>query len=238
VVEARPETRTVSRREGVLRIVGLDIVGPLLIYRLCRGAGVSEVWALVLAGSTPLLGVLIDWIRWRTLEVVGTVVLAGIALSIALALVTDDPKVVLLEGAASTAALGLVMLGSLTRRRPLIFYFAQAFYGGRHSADGAELDADYDLYEEARFFWRTVTIVWAVAYFLQAAAQTVVVLKGTTATALTFNRTVPWVVFGLLMAWSFWWGNRLRAQKSADEPEPESNPEPELGSSPRPEPER
>lgn len=207
------ETRTISRSEGVLRTVGLDIVGPLIVYQLLRRAGMSEAWSLVLAGCLPALGVLIDWLRWRTLAVVGCVVLGGIALSIVLALITDDPKALLLEGAAITAVFGVVCLVSLRARRPVIFHFAQAFYGGRHSVDGAEMDADYVRYEEARSFWRTVTMVWGLAHIAQAGLLVAVVQTTSTGTALTFNRTVPWLITGLLFAWAFWWGARLSAQK-------------------------
>jgi hypothetical protein len=206
----------VSRRSGILRTVGLDIVGPLVVYQLCRGAGVAEVWSLVLAGSLPGMGVLIDWLRWRTLEVVGAVVLGGIGLSIVLALVTDDPKVVLLEAAAITGAFGVGCLLSLAARRPLIFYFGQAFSGGRHSAEGAEFDDDYERYDEARFFWRTVTAVWGLTHIALAAVLAGIVLTSSTGTALTFNRTVPWALTAVLVAWSYWWGERLRAQKPAD----------------------
>ncbi len=211
------DTHTSSRRAGLIRTLALDIIGPLVVYRLCREAGVPTVWSLVISGSLPAFGVLSDWLRWRTLEVVGSVVLGGIALSIVLALISDDPKVVLLEGAALTAGFGVACLGSLTRRRPLIFYFAQAFYGGRRSADGADMDADYDLYEEARSFWRVVTVVWGITYLVEAAVRVVVVLNVSTGTALTFNRTAPWVIFGVLLAWTTWWGERLRSQKPEDE---------------------
>jgi hypothetical protein len=197
----------------VLRTIGLDIVGPLVVYRVCRGAGVPEVWSLVISGFPPAVGVLVDWLRWRTLEVVGAVVLGGIALSIVLAFVSNDPTVVLLEGAAMTAAFGAACLVSLTRRRPLIFYFAQAFFGGRHSADGAELDADYDRYQKARWYWRVVTVVWACAYFAEATAKAVVVQNVSTAAALTFNRTAPWVVSGILLTWMLWWAAKLKAEK-------------------------
>ena len=33
--------------------------------------------------------------------------------------------------------------------------------------------------------------------------------------ALLFNRTVPWVVYAALMAWTMWWGFRLRRTKPA-----------------------
>jgi hypothetical protein len=214
--ETRQPT-TVSRRSGMLRLLALDIVGPLLVYRTCRGAGVDEVWSLILAGSLPGIGVLVDGLRWRTVDVVGVVVLSGIGLSILLAIVTHDPKIVLLEGAAITASFGIACLLSLSMRRPLIFYFGQAFYGGRHSAKGAEMDTDYDQYEEARYFWRTVTTVWGLTHIALAAVLTAIVQGSSTSTALTVNRTVPWVLTGVLIAWAVWWGERLRAQKPTDE---------------------
>jgi hypothetical protein len=218
-VESDAQPRTVSRRVGVLRVLGLDIIGPLVAYRACRAAGLDEVWSLVIAGSLPGLGVLVDYLRWRTVDVVGVVVLSGIGISIVLAIVTDDPKVVLLESAAITAAFGIACLLSLSARRPLIFYFGQAFYGGRHSSDGAELDADYDTYEEARYFWRIVTAVWGLTHIALGAALAAIVQTSSTSTALTFNRTVPWILNGGLIAWSVRWGERLRAEKpSEDEP--------------------
>lgn len=201
----------------MLRTLGLDIVGPLAAFRVCRSAGLDEVWSLVLAGSLPGIGVLVDYVRWRTIDVVGVVVLSGIGLSIVLALVTDDPKAVLLESAALTAAFGVACLLSLPARRPLIFYLGQAFYGGRHSSEGAELDADYEQYEEARFVWRVITVAWGLAHIALAAVLAAVVQTSSMSTALTFNRTVPWIITGGLIAWSVWWGERRRAEKPSGE---------------------
>lgn len=207
----------ISRRSGVMRVAGLDVIGPLVVYRVCRNAGLPEVWSLVVSGCLPGLGVALDWVRWRTLEVVGLVVLGGIALSVALALIADDARLLLLEGAAITGAFALACFASLTLRRPLIFYFGQALYGGRHTAAGAELDQDYVRYAEARSYWRVVTIVWGVAQLMQSVVLVVVVLSTPTATALTYSRTVPWVVAAALTGWAVWWGERLRAEKPDDE---------------------
>jgi hypothetical protein len=203
----------------MLRTLGLDIVGPLVAYQLFRSVGVGEVWSLVLAGTLPGFGVLVDYLRWRTVDVVGAVVLGGIGLSIVLAVVTDDPKIVLLESAAITGAFGLACMISLATHRPLIFYFGQAFYGGRHSPEGAEMEADLERYGEARFFWRTVTLVWGLTHIALAAALAAIVQAATTDTALTFNRTVPWILTGALIAWAVWWGERLRSEKPADKEE-------------------
>jgi hypothetical protein len=207
-----------STRSAVLRTVGLDIVGPLVVYRICRSTGVPTVWSLVASGCLPGLGVLIDWVRWRTLEVVGAVVLAGIVLAIVLAVISGNQKVLLLDSAATTAAFGVGCLVSLTRRRPMIFYFAQAFYGGRHSVAGVEMDDEYVRYTEARSFWRTVTLVWCATYFLEAAAVVFVVQTASTGEAVAFNRVTPTLASAVLIVLTIWWGNRLRADKPTDQP--------------------
>jgi hypothetical protein len=204
-----------SQRAAQVRVIGLDIVGPLVAYRLLRSAGVSQVWSLVLSGCLPGIGVVFDYVRWRTLEVVGAIVLGGIALSVVLALISGSTKAVLLEGAAGTAAFGVACFASLGRHRPLLFYFIQAFYGGRHSEEGVRLEADYAEYDVVRHFFRTVTVVWGAAVLVEAAALAVVVQVVSTGSALAFNRIAPWVVNGLLFAWSYRWGMRLRAQRPA-----------------------
>jgi intracellular septation protein A len=215
-VSGRADTPTLTRRAGLLRTVGLDVVGPLLVFQLCRRAGVPDVWALVIAGVLPVVGVVVDWLRFRSLQVLGMVVLGGLALAVTLALITDNPKAVLLQGAAVTMAFGLACLLSLMLRRPLIFYFGQALYGGQHSADGIELDQNYDHYPEARSYWRSVTTVWGLAYLGQAVARGVVTNTVSTGAALNFNRLVSWIITVSLMCWSYSWGMRLEAELSGD----------------------
>ena len=203
-----------GRRAGLVRTVGLDLAGPIVVYRVAVGAGMPQVWALVVAGAPPLLGVGIDWLRWRRLDVVGAVVLSGLTFNVVMAVLTDSTKVVLLDGALTTAGFGVLCGLSLSRRRPLIFYFAQAFYGGPHSAAGAELDGEYDAHEQARRFWATVTAVWGIASVVEAAARVVAVEELSTSAALLVNKAVPWTVTGALLAWTFIWGGRLRASGS------------------------
>lgn len=211
-----------SRWAGVLRVVGLDVVAPLVVFQLARLSGVPVVWALVASGLPPLVGVVVDWFRWRTLEIVGVVVCAGIVLSVVLALLSDDPRAVLFEGVIITFAFGVGCLWSLRARRPLIYSFAQAFYGGPRAVDGAELDSEYVTYREARSFWRSVTVVWAAVYAVESTARGLAVVFTSTQTALVLNRLRPWVVYVGLMALTFWWGRRARGGTPAPQQPPPS----------------
>ncbi len=73
---------------------------------------------------------LVTWRRRGSLEVVGVTVLAGIALSIVLGLLSGNPKIILLEGVAFTAAFGLCCLASLAFPTPLLLRFGVALHGG------------------------------------------------------------------------------------------------------------
>lgn len=215
MADASVASRSGSARSGAARIIGLDIAGPLIAYRLCRAGGMPQVWSLVASGALPGLGVLVDYVRWRTLEVVGALVLGGIFLSVALALISGSTKAVLLEGAGTTGAFGLACLASVATRRPLLFYFVQGFYGGRHSDEGAAMEQRYDGIPVVRSYFRTITVAWGAAYLVEAVVLAVVVQLVSTGTALAFNRIAPWLVFALLFAWTYRRGMRLRASQAA-----------------------
>lgn len=199
-------------------MVLLDIVLPLVVFQIARNAGVAEVSSLVLSGLPPAAGVFVDWHRRRQVEVIGVAVLGGIALSMLLALLSDDPKVILLEGALVTAVFAMAHLLSVRMRRPLIFYFAQAFQGGRFSDAGIEMEVEYDQYVEARSFWRMAAIVWGTVGLTEAAVRVVVIQNVSTSTALAINRVAPFVILAGLVAWTLWAGGRAREGKPLDAP--------------------
>ncbi len=173
-----PPSGTARRRDrirGLRRILVFDVAGPLIAYNLLRSHGTSQVLALILSGILPAIGVLIDLIHDRSLDVVGCVVLGGLLLGAVLGLLTHDPRVVLLEGSVVTAAFALSALGSLVIGRPLMFHFAQAATGGEHSPAGRDFKHRYDTTPEVRRFFRIVTVVWGVAFTLEAAVKVVVI---------------------------------------------------------------
>ena len=117
-------------------IAVFDIAGPLVAYSLLRSAGQSTVTALVLSGAFPALGVAAGLIRHRRVDTIGVLVLAGIAVGTVLGLLSGDPRLVLVEGSVPTAVFGLLCLGSLWARRPLIYRFAIEFIGPTPRRDG------------------------------------------------------------------------------------------------------
>ena len=191
-------------------IAVFDIAGPLVAYSLLRSAGQSAVTALVLSGVFPALGVIVGLIRNRRADTIGILVLAGIAVGTILGLISGNPRIVLVEGSVPTAVFGLLCLGSLWARRPLIYRFAFEFIGA-DTPKGRDFASLWQ-YPGFRHAFRLYTIVWGVAYLAEAAARVIVVETASTGTALTVSKVMPYAVGAAIVAWMIAYGRHARRE--------------------------
>lgn len=197
-----------NRLQAVAVIAVFDIAGPLVAYSLLRSAGQSAVSALVLSGIFPAFGVLAGLIRHRRLDAIGVLVLAGIAVGTVLGLLSGNPRLVLVEGSVPTAVFGLLCLGSLWSRRPLIFRFALEFMGA-DTPRGRDFSALWR-YDGFRHTFRLFTVVWGVTYLAEAAARVIIIETTSTTTALTVSKFMPYVVGAGLAGWMVAYGRRAK----------------------------
>ena len=202
--------RNRNRLQSAAKIVVFDIVGPLVAYSLLRSAGLSTVLALVLSGAFPAVGIALGVARQRRVDAIGVLVLAGIAVGTILGLVTGNARLVLVEGSVPTAVFGLLCLGSLWSRRPLIYRFALEFMGA-DTPRGRDFEGLWR-YPGFRHAFRLFTVVWGVAYLAEAAARVIIVETTSTATALTVSRVMPYAVAAVLAGWMFAYGRRTRRE--------------------------
>jgi hypothetical protein len=196
-------------------IVIFDVAAPLVAYSLLRSAGMTAVTALLLSGVFPALGVTIGVIRHRRLDVVGALVLAGILVGTVLGLVSHDARLLLVEGSVPTVVFGVACLGSLWARRPLMFSFALEFTGP-DTAQGREMTRLWQ-FEGYRHVFRVITAVWGAGFLLEAALRVVVVYHTSAGTALAISKVTPFLVLGVLSAWTVAYGAH-RKRKSAHMP--------------------
>jgi hypothetical protein len=199
-----------NRFLGLAMITVFDIVGPLVAYSLLRSAGQSAVTGLVLSGALPALGVAASLIRHRRADTIGILVLAGIAVGTVVGLLSGDPRLVLVEGSVPTAVFGLLCLGSLWARRPLIYRFAVEFIGA-DTPKGREFESLWQ-YPGFRHAFRLYTVVWGVAYLAEAAARIIIVETTSTGTALTVSKVMPYVVAAAIIAWMIAHGRHARRE--------------------------
>jgi hypothetical protein len=206
-----PAVRDRSRLKYLAVIVAFDIAGPLAAYALLRAAGLSSVLALVLSGVFPALGVAVGFVRDRRLDAFGALVLAGIVVGSVLGLVTGSARLVLVEGSVPTAVFGLLCLGSLWSRKPLIFRLAVEFLGA-DTPRGREFDGRWR-YPEFRHAMRVITVLWGIGYLAEAAARVVIAETLATGPALAASKAMPYAAGAVLAAWTYSYGQRARRRR-------------------------
>lgn len=238
--DADATTGSTAAKGGRLRSIAMiaifDVAAPLAAYNVLRSAGLTAVTALILSGVFPVLGVIIVAVRNRRPDVVGALVLIGIAVGTVLGLVSHSTRLVLVEGSVPTAVFGVACLGSLGARRPLMFLFALEFTGP-DTAQGREMTRlwQYDGYQRV---FRIITAVWGLGFLVEAALRVVIVYNTSTGAALASSKITPFLFAAVLSAWTVAYGThhkkkgeRMAAAASQEPgPRPESPAPPEVTS--------
>jgi hypothetical protein len=98
----------------------MNVAVPLGLYYGLRSAGVAVVPALLVGAVLPALRTVWTAVRERRLDALGALVLVMVAVSVAMAAVTGDPRVLLARDSWGTGLIGLWLLGSLLTARPAV----------------------------------------------------------------------------------------------------------------------
>jgi hypothetical protein len=194
----------------------IDGLLPFLTYILLTSyvPRLSQVIALSLSATFPTVNGLVTIVRRRHLDIIGAVVLVGIAVSIVAALVSGDPKLLLIRESFVTGALGMVCLTSLMWPRPLMFYIGRQFSVGEDPAKIAEFNALWQ-YPRARHTFRVMTVVWAIGWTGEFALRALMVWKLSISEVLAIS---PFVFNGItisLIAWTIAYARRQRQRAAA-----------------------
>lgn len=204
------------RRQGMRLVLELVIncVLPLLIYD--RVAPVSgDVMALMASSVPPMLWAIVEFIRRRQLDAVSAMVLAGIALSLLAMIGSGSARFLQLRENLVTALIGLVFLGSVVIRRPVIYYLARAGIARSSPAEAAEFEA----LRNQPYFRRAMTVMtltWGVGLLLSTAAACVLVFSVSIHDYLIVQPVVGYGTMGLLVLWTL--AYRRALQRRADPP--------------------
>ena len=185
-------------------IIVFDLGGPLLAYTLLRSDGLSTVAALIISGILPALGIVIGAVVDRRLDIIGVVVLAGLAVGTVAGLVSDNARLYLVEGAVPSLVFALACLGSLRSAKPLIYRFAVELLGPG-TLKGREVVGAWQ-YPGFRRAFHVITAAWGVAYLIEVAARLVVVETTSTEIALLFSKLIPYIFAFALSGWTLSYG--------------------------------
>ena len=211
LTDSAPAPETTARQDrlaALAPIIVFDIAGPLAVYYGARGAGMSTVGSLVVSGVLPAIRVIATIVRQRRVDVIGALVLSGIALGTAVGLISDNARLYLLDGLVPTVVLGGVCLLSLLWEKPMMFRIALETMG-HDSARGRAFESMWR-YPSFRRIFRRITMVWGVVFLLESALQALIIKTSTINTAKTTSNLLPIVVFALTLTWTQAYGKHAQ----------------------------
>lgn len=193
----------------------LDVALPFAAYHVLKGRGLSTVAALSLSGVFPAGGVVLRFIRGRTVDGFGVLVLAAIALGVVTSLISGNARFVLVKESFFTGAFGVVMLGSLLARRPLMFYFGRRFRAG-DDPEARRHWNDLWQYESFRRANRVMTLVWGVAFVVEAAVRVFMAYTLPVSVVQAVGSVMAFTVVAALIVGTTAYGRRVRRRATAD----------------------
>lgn len=185
-------------------------VVPLAVYYSVRPHLSGDAAALMIAGIPAAAWVVLQWIRQRRLDPIGSIVLfgfvAGVIASVALG---GSAFVLKVRDSAFTCLFGLACIASLFRAKPVMFYIGRALSAGNDPAKLAAYDELWTMPTAPRAF-RIITVVWGAGLIGEAVARVILAITLPTGTFLAVSPVLAGVVIGGCFAFTVWFSKRAR----------------------------
>ncbi|MDB4868002.1 MAG: hypothetical protein JWR03_2335 [Cohnella sp.] len=183
-----------SKRAYVILTLLINGVVPWALY-IWLSDYISSIAALSIATMVPLIDNVIHMAKHRKLDAFGSLMLFTFVLTIALVLMGGSEKILLVRESLITASVGLVFLGSLFFRRPIMYYLALRFIGNN------EFPASWN-YAYFRFVMRLMTFVWGILLTAEATVRVVMVYQLSTERYLALSNFVLYGFIGAAVLWT------------------------------------
>lgn len=201
-----------SLRALVPSAVGGGVV-PMIVYFAVRPHVHGDAPALAAAGVPAVLWVLVEWVRKRTVDPIGTLVLLGFALGLLSSWALGGNAFVLkVRNAAFTGMGGLACLASARfGRRPLAFHIGKALSAG---TDHVRQDLFEQLWDmpPSRAVFVLLTLLWGTGLLLEAATQVVEAVVLPTDVFVVANPVISGAYVCIMLLFTLWFSEWSRRQ--------------------------
>ncbi|KAA9150793.1 hypothetical protein FPZ12_040470 [Amycolatopsis acidicola] len=180
--------------------IALNAILPLVAYLLLRPHVLSDLTALALAAAIPVLVTLAEFAVRRKVDPVGAVMIVAFGAALLVAAATGGSTLVIeTHDAVITGPLGLILLGSVAVRRPLLLVVLR--FLARRTGNPVRIGPRPAAVLTALI--GTVAVVHAAVLLILAVCLPV-------ATFLAIGRPIGWVVLGLGAAALLWYRARIK----------------------------
>lgn len=198
---------------------------PLGAYYVFRHYVHTDVEALIIAGLFSASWIILQFIRNRSVDPVGAVVLFGFVIGVVVStLLGGNAYVLKVRDSAFTAIFGIACLVSLfSAKRPVIFYVGRFLSAGNDPERMAAYDALHDLPTGERTF-RVLTLVWGIGLLCEAGSRLILAAFLSTGVFLPLSGVNSALWLGAMFAFTVRYSNRARALGVAQLEEGQSYP--------------
>lgn len=184
---------------------------PLLVYYLVRHQVNGDAVALAVAGIPASAWVAIQWIRRRTIDPIGAIMLFGFAAGLTASYALGGNAFVLkVRDSVFTGLLGLGCLVSLgLGSPPVMFYVGRALSAGDNPVRRKVYDDLWTL-PPARAVFHIITLFWGAVLLSESALRVLLALTLPTGPFLAAAPALAGVLFGGAGAFTFWFSRWAR----------------------------
>ncbi|MGF6444009.1 VC0807 family protein [Paraburkholderia youngii] len=203
-------------RPGFVLEVAVNFLLPWLAYRLALPR-VGETGALIASAVPPLIWSAAELARFKRVDALSVMVVAGIVLSVAAMALGGTPRMLLLRESLVSGAVGVVFLLSLPMRRPLIFYLARATVAREMEGGAAHFEALWRERPGLAPAMRTMTLVWGVGLTAETALRAWMALTWPIERFLVVSPFIGYGIYAGLALWTLWYRKTMRSRVEAIE---------------------
>ncbi|EDZ97803.1 putative transmembrane protein [Burkholderia sp. H160] len=203
-------------RPGFVLELAVNFLLPWLAYRLALPR-VGETGALIASAVPPLVWSAIELARFRRVDALSVMVVAGIVLSVAAMALGGSPRMLLLRESLVSGAVGVVFLLSLPMRRPLIYYLARATVAREMEGGAAHFEALWRERPGLATAMRTMTLVWGLGLTGETALRAWMALTWPIERFLVVSPFIGYGIYAGLALWTLWYRKTMRSRVEAIE---------------------
>ncbi|WP_051377388.1 VC0807 family protein [Paraburkholderia dilworthii] len=196
--------------------LAVNFLLPWLAYRLAL-PHIGGTGALIISAVPPILWTLIELVRFRRVDALSMMVVAGIVLSIAAMALGGSARMLLLRESLVSGLIGVTFLLSLPLRRPLIFYLARATVAREIEGGAARFGTLWQERPALVSSMRLMTLVWGVGLTGETALRSWMALTWPIERFLAISPLIGYGIYGALTGWTLWYRKTISSRVAAQE---------------------
>ncbi len=158
---------------GLYRSLIINVGIPFVVVQVLLHRGVPAVTALAISAIFPFADALMGIVRARRFDPIAVLSLLAIVIGIGTSGMSGNPAFAVAKESLFTGVFGVVFLGSLWAKRPMIFTLGKQFSTGGDPAAAAAWDARWETPDFRRVV-RRLTAAWGGAFLLEALLRVIV----------------------------------------------------------------